>query len=219
MFLGHFGLAFVAKRAAPRASLGVLVLAAQLADLSWPLLLLTGVEQVQVTQGQTPLLDLVFVSYPYSHSLLVQIVVGVILGLVYKLIGGSVRAAIVVGLLVPSHWLLDWLVHVPDLPLFPGDLNRYGIGIWQSLPATLACEFVTFATGVFVYALYTTARDRVGRWAMIGYVAFLLLVYLSSLFAGPPPSANAVAWSALLLWLLPPWAHWFDRHRTVRPTR
>ncbi|HEX6832719.1 MAG TPA: hypothetical protein VF132_04215 [Rudaea sp.] len=219
MFLGHFGVAFAAKRAAPQASLGILVLAAQLADIVWPLLLLAGIEHVHVTHGQTPLLDLVFDSYPYSHSLLVQIGVGVVLAGIYRWRRGSIRSAAVVGLLVPSHWVLDWLVHVPDLPLLPGDPDRFGLGMWQSLPATLACETAVFGVGTFIYALYTKALDGVGRWAFVGYTAFLAVIYAASLFGGTPPSANVVAWSALLLWLLPPWALWFDRHRIVQAAR
>ena len=216
MFLGHYGLALAAKRAAPAASLGVLVLAAQLADLLWPLLLLTGVEHLQVTRGATPLLNLVFTAYPYSHSLLTQLVLGALLGIVYFVATRRRRESLIVGLLVPSHWLLDWLVHVPDLPLFPGDADRHGLGIWQSLPLTLACEFIFLGAGLALYLTATRARDGIGRWALIALVAFLLLVYLFSLFGGPPPSADIVAWSALLLWLLPLWAYWADRHRRMR---
>jgi hypothetical protein len=216
MFLGHYGLALAAKRAAPRASLGVLVLAAQLADLLWPLLLLAGAEQLQVTHGATPLLNLVFTSYPYSHSLLTQLALGALLGIVYFAARRKRREAMVVGLLVPSHWLLDWLVHVPDLPLFPGDAERHGLGLWQSLPLTLTCEFAVLGPGLALYLTATRARDGIGRWALAGMIGFLVLVYLYSLASGPPPSADMVAWSALLLWLLPLWAYWADRHRSTR---
>ena len=216
MFLGHYGLALAAKRAAPAASLGALVLAAQLADLLWPLLLLTGVEHLQVTRGATPLLNLVFTAYPYSHSLLTQTVFGVLLGIVYFVATRRRRESLIVGLLVPSHWLLDWLVHVPDLPLYPGDADRHGLGIWQSLPLALVCEFAVLGVGLALYVTLTRARDGIGRWALAGMIGFLILVYVVSLFSGPPPSAEMVAWSALLLWLLPLWAHWADRHRSVR---
>jgi hypothetical protein len=216
MFLGHYGLALAAKRAAPAASLGALVLAAQLADLMWPLLLLAGVEHLQVTRGATPLLNLVFTAYPYSHSLLNQLALGALLGIVYFVATRRRREALIVGLLVPSHWLLDWFVHIPDLPLYPGEGDRHGLGIWQSLPATLTCEFALFGVGLALYLTLTRARDGVGRWAVAGMIAFLVVVYVYSLFSGPPPSAAMVAWSALLLWLLPLWAYWADRHRSVR---
>ena len=218
MFLGHYGLALAAKRAAPAASLGALVLAAQLADLLWPLLLLGGIEHLQVTRGATPLLNLVFTSYPYSHSLLTQFVLGALLGIVYFVATRGRREALIVGLLVPSHWLLDWCVHVPDLVLLPGDADKHGLGIWQSLPLTLTCEFALLGVGLALYVTLTRARDGIGRWALGGMIAFLVLVYVVSLFSGPPPSAQMVAWSALLLWLMPLWAWWADRHRGVRAT-
>lgn len=216
MFLGHFGLAFAAKRAAPRASLGMLLVGAQLADLVWPVLLLAGVEQVRIQQGATPFLDPVFVAYPYSHSLLTQCVFGALLATVYFAIRRNTRGALIVGLLVPSHWLLDWLVHVPDLPLLPGDVAMHGLGIWQSVPLTLACEFALFGAGLGVYMATTRALDRTGHWALVSFVTLLVLLYISTILSGPPPSANVLAWSALSLWLLPLWLHWADRHRVVR---
>jgi len=216
MFLGHFGLAFAAKRAAPRTSLGMLLVGAQLADLVWPVLLLAGVEQVRIQQGATPFLDPVFVAYPYSHSLLTQCVFGALLATVYFAIRRNARGALIVGLLVPSHWLLDWLVHVPDLPLSPGDVAKHGLGIWQSVPLTLVCEFALFGAGLAIYMATTRALDRAGRWALASFVALLVLLYVATIFSGPPPSANVLAWSALSLWLLPLWLHWADWHRAPR---
>lgn len=215
MFLGHFGVAFAAKRAAPSASLGALVLAAQFADLLWPLLLLAGVEHVQIAQGTTPLLDLVFTDYPLSHSLLTQAAMGVLLGGAYRLAGGTRQAAVIVGLLVPLHWVLDWIVHVPDLPLYPGESARHGLGIWRSLPLTLILELLVYFGGIYVYMRATRARDRTGRWSFVAFAAFLLLAYAASLLGPPPPGVAVLAWSALAIWLLPPWAYWFDRHRRV----
>lgn len=216
MFLGHFGLAFAAKRVAPKTSLGMLLMGAQFADLLWPLLLLAGVEQVQIQQGATPFLDPVFSAYPYSHSLLTQCILGVLLATIYFAVSRNARGALIVGLLVPSHWFLDWLVHVPDLPLFPGDPDKHGFGIWRSLPLTLACEFALFGTGLAIYLATTRALDRVGGWALWSFVVLLVLLYVSTIFSGPPPSASVLAWSALSLWLLPVWLHWADRHRVPR---
>jgi hypothetical protein len=216
MFLGHFGLAFAAKRAAPKTSLGMLLLGAQLADLLWPLLLLTGLEQVQIQHGATPFLDPVFTAYPYSHSLLTQCVLGVLLAALYFGMSRNARGALIVGLLVPSHWFLDWLVHVPDLPLLPRDVDKHGLGIWRSLPLTLVCEFALFGAGLAIYLAITRALDRVGLWALASFVALLVLMYVATIFSGPPPSPGVLAWSALALWLLPLWLHWADRHRVPR---
>ena len=117
MFLGHFGIGFSAKAAAPKVSLGTLFLAAQFIDLLWPTLLLLGIERVNIrTNGkQYPPLD--FVYYPYSHSLLAVMIWAVLFAAVYYAIRRSRIGAVVLGLAVISHWLLDLIVHYPDLPL------------------------------------------------------------------------------------------------------
>jgi hypothetical protein len=79
----------------------------------------------------------------------------------------------------------------------------------------LISEFGLFGFGLWVYLRTTRAKDGVGRWALVGLVALLLLAYISTLLSGPPPNATAVGWSALILWLLVPWAAWIDRHRNV----
>ena len=112
MVLGHYGLALGAKRLAPRSSLGFLVLAAQLADLFWPIMLLAGVESVEIVRGRPALLRLDFVRYPITHSLLVEVVSGLMFGALYLLFSKDRRGALVCALLVPSHWLLDVIVHV-----------------------------------------------------------------------------------------------------------
>jgi hypothetical protein len=216
MFLGHFGLAYAAKRTAPATSLGSLFLAAQFADLIWPFLLLAGVEKVDIVHGATPLLNLDFASYPYSHSLATLALFGALVGGVHYLVRRRWRDAAILALLVPSHWLLDLLVHVPDLPLYPGATARFGLGVWQSLPLSLAIEFLAFGGGIALYAAATRARDRIGRWASWSLAAFILIAYLGSLAGGAPPDVRTLAYSALIMWLLLPWAAWADRHRAAK---
>ncbi len=154
MFIGHFALAFAAKRAAPRASLGTLFAAAQFVDLLWPTLLLTGMERVRIAPGITVVTPLDFEHYPFSHSLLAVAGWALAFGLVYALLRGgwkvAGRAALVLAALVLSHWLLDALVHRPDLPLWPGGGMRVGAGVWNSLPLTLAVELVLFGAGIWI---------------------------------------------------------------------
>jgi len=213
MFLGHFGLAYATKRIAPSVSLGTTFFAAQLADLMWPVLLLTGSETVVIDRDAPQPLVLDFTSYPYSHSLAMLTVFGVLVGAIHFGVRRRLADAIVVALLVPSHWILDWIVHVPDLPLAPDTAARYGLGAWRSLPLTLGLELVLFAGGYFVYTTVTTARDRIGKWGSLGLVGFLVVAYAAS-YAGAPPSVTALATTALLLWVLVPWAAWTDRHRS-----
>src|SRR4051794_14415855 len=117
MFIGHFGVGFAAQRVAPRLSLGTALLAAQWVDLVWPTFLLLGWETVRIQAGATAVTPLVFEHYPITHSLVGVICWALLLGAVYALLRKDARSATVVGLLVVSHWVLDAVVHVPDLPL------------------------------------------------------------------------------------------------------
>ena len=217
LFIGHFGLGFGAKRAAPAVSLGALFFACQLADLLWPTLVILGVEQVAIEPGATAVTPLNFISYPYSHSLLMLGVWGVLVGAAYAVATRSrVSAAATLALLVLSHWLLDFITHRPDLPLTPTGSARFGLDLWSSISGTLIVEFVIFGIGVWLYARATVARDRTGSIAFWTLVAFLAMVMLANVFGPPPPSAKAVAWSAQAIWLLVAWGYWVDHHRMPR---
>jgi len=164
MFIGHFGLGFGAKPAAPAASLGTLFIASQFADLLWPALVLLGYEHVDVQPGATTMTPLNFVSYPYSHSLLTLCAWGVAFGALYFAIRRSrIAAAVTVALLVVSHWVLDYVTHRPDMPLTVNGPERLGLGLWNSIPGTLAVELAIFAIGLALYLRTTTPRDRIGR--------------------------------------------------------
>jgi len=215
MFVGHFGVGFAGKAAAPRASLGTLFLAAQLVDLLWPTLLLLGLEKVEIRPGITRVTPLDFVSYPISHSLLAAALWGGLFAGAYHLARRYAAGTAVMFLAVFSHWLLDLLTHRPDLPLWPGSPAKVGLGLWESLPATLVLELALFGAGVLLYVRTTRPVDRTGRLALAGLVAFLLLVYAANLFGSAPPSVDAIAWAGHAQWLLVAWAHWVDRHRVV----
>ncbi len=215
MFIGHFGVALAAKRAAPQASLGVLVAAAQLLDLIWPPLVLTGIEQVSIEPGNTRFTPLNFESYPWSHSLLTAAVWSLVAAAVYWLAKRYRRGAIVVGFAVFSHWVLDFITHRPDLPLYPGSSVYAGLGLWNSVPATMIVEGAIFALGVWLYAGATRAKNKYGSAGFISFVAFLAIIYVVNAVSPPPPSARAVAWSAMAVFILVFWAWLFDRHRAV----
>jgi membrane-bound metal-dependent hydrolase YbcI (DUF457 family) len=215
MFLGHWAVGFGAKKAAPRVSLGTLFLAAQLADLLWPVLVLAGAETVEIRAGATPVNPLVFTRYPWSHSLVALLAWGGIFALAYRRIGkGTGRAAAVLFGVVLSHWLLDAASHGPDVPVGPAG-PFVGLGLWRSLPATVAVEILLLAAGAALYVRATRPRDRTGTLALAGLVVFLVAAYLASVFGPPPPGARAVAIGALAMWLIVAWGYWVDRHRTV----
>jgi hypothetical protein len=121
----------------------------------------------------------------------------------------------VVGLAVASHWVLDFVSHRPDLPLYPGG-PKVGLGLWNSLPATLTVELAVFALGVAFYLATTRPLDRAGRWGLAALVALLLGIYGGAMFGPPPPSTTAVAWLGIAAWLLPVAGVWVDRHRAPR---
>ncbi|VAX21240.1 hypothetical protein MNBD_NITROSPINAE03-1236 [hydrothermal vent metagenome] len=215
MFIGHYGVALAAKKVAPQTSLGALFFAAQFIDLLWPFFLLSGIEIVRIDPGNTKFTPLDFVSYPYSHSLAMVIVWGAAVGGGYFALRRSRNGALALGALVLSHWILDLITHRPDLQLAPGSEIRVGFGLWDFVVASVALEFAIFAVGLFLYTRTMKAKDKTGRFALWGLVAFLLITWAGAIFGPPPPSVTMVAFPALLLWLLIPWAIWIDRHRSA----
>ncbi len=215
MFIGHFGVAFAAKAVAPKVSLGSLFLAAQFLDLLWPTLLLLGVERVRIFPGATAVTPLLFEHYPISHSLITVLGWAVLTSFLYLLLRRDRNGAWVLGLLVLSHWLLDAIVHRPDLPLFPGSSTVIGLNAWSSLPLTLAIEVAVFGLGVWVYSRATLPKDAIGRWSLIALIVLLLGIYAGNLFGAPPSNTEAIAWVGQLQWLLVLWGYWIDNHRQV----
>jgi membrane-bound metal-dependent hydrolase YbcI (DUF457 family) len=216
VFIGHFAVAFAAKRAAPRASLGTLVLAAQFLDLLWPIFLLFGVERVEIRPGDTRFTPLHFEHYPISHSLATTLAWAAFFAAIYFWITRYRRGALVVAAVVLSHWLLDWVTHRPDLPLYPGG-PLAGLGLWNNVVATMVVESLMFVVALAIYLRTTRAADRVGKWSFWSFVVFLAAAYLAAAFGPPPPDVRAVAWSMFGLWLLVAWGYWIDRHRGPAP--
>ena len=214
MFIGHFAVAFAAKKVAPKASLGTLILAAAFLDVVWPVLVLLGIERFRIVPGFTAMNPFDFVYYPWSHSLLMTAVWALLFALVYLGASRDRFGAVWVGLVVASHWLLDFLSHRPDMPLYPGGDAKLGLGLWQSIPATFAVEGLIFALGIAIYMRATRRRDRTGTvawWAMVG---LLLALYIPGPWSRPPPSENAVAILGIVaLAIFGPWAYWLDTHR------
>jgi hypothetical protein len=214
MFIGHLALGFAAKRATPRVSLAVLLTASQLADMLWPFFLALGLEQVRIAPGITAFTPLDFVSYPYSHSLVMLVVWGVVFGAMYRgATGKNGRVFVVLAALVVSHWVLDWITHRPDMPIYPGG-TKYGLGLWNSVPATMIVEGIMFAAGLWIYVQTTRARDRIGRWGFAALIALLVVVYAANATASPPPSVNAIIIGATIgAALMTIWSWWADAHR------
>jgi membrane-bound metal-dependent hydrolase YbcI (DUF457 family) len=217
VFIGHFAVAFAAKRAAPAVSLGTLFVACELVDLLWPVMLLLGIETVRIAPGITAFTPLDFTSYPWTHSLAMGAVWALVLASIYRAFRPDTRGALIVALVVISHWFLDALSHRPDMPLVPGGVTRVGLGLWNSIPATLAIELTMFAIGVALYLRATRARDRagmIGLWVLLGV---LLASYFGAAFGPPPPGVAEIAWVGLAGGALTAgWGYWIERHREMR---
>ncbi|HEX7087117.1 MAG TPA: hypothetical protein VF198_12180 [Vicinamibacterales bacterium] len=213
MFLGHFAAGLAAKKVSPYTSLGTLLLCAQLLDLLWPTLVARGIEQVAIVPGITRVTPLDFVHYPWSHSLLMAVLWGALFAGGYTLLRRYPRGASVAFVLILSHWVLDVVVHRPDLPLAPGLEVRVGLGLWHSLPWTLLVEAVLFAIGLYVYQANTEPIDRTGTWALRAFALLLAAIYAANLFGPPPPSVSAIALVGHAQWLLVLAGYWIDRHR------
>ncbi|HEX2339176.1 MAG TPA: hypothetical protein VHI98_01735 [Vicinamibacterales bacterium] len=212
MFLGHVALGLAAKRVTPNVSLALLILACQLADAIWPVLLAIGLEQVRIDPGNTAFTPLDFVSYPYSHSLLLLTIWGIAYGLACRFLVGGRGVFRLTSSLVVSHWWLDAITHRPDLPLYPGG-PKVGWGLWNSIPLTLAVELTMYAAGLWIYLRATRARDAVGRWAFAALAIFLVCAYLANL-ADAPPSVPALYVTAIVATVvLTIWSWWADHHR------
>lgn len=215
MFIGHFAVGLAAKRVAPGTSLGLLVAAPIALDLLWPAFVLLGWERATIELGATAYNDLNFEYYPWSHSLLMSIVWGAVLAAVYWRRARYATGAAILAAGVVSHWVLDWITHRPDLPLYPGTSRLFGLGLWNVPAAAVALESVMFAAALWLYATATRPRDRTGRYVLWAFVAVLALGFAAdAMSSAPPPGITVVAWTGLVAgWASPFWAAWFDRHR------
>jgi hypothetical protein len=214
MVIGHFGFGLGAKKFAQKVSLGLLFMAVQWADLLWPVLLLLNVEHVDLQPGN-PKFPLVFTDYPVTHSLLMGIVWGLCFGFIYWLVRKDIRGAFVLGICVVSHWVLDLVVHLPDLPLFPGSSPKVGLGLWNWPVLTGVVEAALFVTGTVLYLRATRAKNAAGKWGFWLLVVLLVVAHVAGLLSPMPASAHAIGWAAQYQWIFVVLGFWVDRNRSA----
>lgn len=208
MFIGHFGLGLASKKLNPFPSLAVLFMAAQFLDLLWPIFCLLGLERFEIETGITKLTPLNFTHYPYSHSLLMAIVWGLVFGLFYYFFTKNKPGSLLLAALVVSHWFLDLLVHRPDLPLTPFSDLKLGLGLWNFPVTESILEFALFLSGSILYYKTVRPKRKISFWLLTGS---FVVIHLLNVLGPPPPSINAVAWAANLTWLFVLWAWWIER--------
>ena len=212
MFIGHFAVGLLSKKNDELPSLAMMFLAVQLLDLIWPILVLFGIETLSIDPGNTKLTHLNFEFYPYSHSLLAAFVWSILLGFCYFFFTKNRGGSIILGGLVMSHWILDLITHIPDLPLSPFSETKVGLGLWNFPIIEIVLEVLLFGLGAFLYFKSSNFKRKTSFWILI---AFLLVVHLMNLLGPPPPDTMAVAWSANLMWLIILWAWWIEKKPTL----
>ena len=202
MFIGHYGVAFAAKPLRKSVPLSVLFLAVQWLDVVWSVLVMNGIEKLRIVKGFTEANAMDLYYMPYTHGLIGALALSFLMGAIAVVFFRDRKLAVfsVIAGAVFSHWLLDLVVHVRDLPLL-GDYMKVGFGLWRhvwlSLPLELACLYA----GAAVYARYAPSKSRAGEWAFWIYVAVLSLVQLYAQFGPDPASPMAEAQTALFAYL------------------
>ena len=216
MFLGHFAVGFAAKRVAPRTSLTTLMVAATLLDLLWPVFLWLGLEHVLIEpHAATPFENLDFLYYPWSHSALMALVWALLFAVLYRFRRRYTTGAFVVAAAVFSHWVLDWVTHVPDLPLAPG-AAKVGLRLWDHTSATVIVEVIMYVVGLALYLRTTRARNWQGHVSLWSIALLIAFAYYGDVMAPPPPSVQMLKTVALAGSLLTLWFVWVDRTRMLR---
>jgi membrane-bound metal-dependent hydrolase YbcI (DUF457 family) len=216
MFVGHYSPSFAIKGSRPAIPLWVLFLAVQFLDVAWSILVLLGIEKVRIVPGITESNPLDLYYMPYTHSLVAAVLWSVAVGILGKLLrlARDWADATWIGAAVFSHWVLDWIVHRPDLPLFD-DTLKSGLGLWNYPAIALTLEALLLFGSMALYLRRTRASNTIGR---VGPPIFgiLMLITQAYIFFGPPPaSPNAAAVTALASYLVfATVAQWLDSRRT-----
>jgi hypothetical protein len=215
MFVGHYGPALAAKAVKKTIPLWVLFLAVQLLDVFWSIFVLLGIEKVRIVLGITVANPLDLYYMPYTHSLVAAILWSAGAALVYRSArgGDGWLGAGLVGGAVFSHWILDLLVHRPDLALYD-DTFKVGLGLWNYPVISSALETASLFGGIYLYCRATRPVTPGGRYAMVIFGFAMLGLQALVFLRPPPPSPSAAAMTALSSYLvLAGVAYWLERKR------
>jgi hypothetical protein len=202
MFVGHYGISFAAPRSGVRLPLWVWFIAVQWLDVVWSLLVLLGVEKLRITPGftQANALDLYYM--PFTHSLPGALVLSAIFagGVAVFETTARGRAFVFVAAACFSHWVLDLIVHTPDLPLYD-NAAKVGLGLWRHVAISFPLELAFLGLGTWLYARSVTFTPT-GRYSLWGFFALLAALQVYANFGPPPSSSEAMALIALGLYAL-----------------
>ena len=217
MFAGHYGVSFAVKSAERRLPLWLLFLAVQFVDVLWGVFVPLGIEKVRIVPGITASNPLDLYYMPYTHSLVAALAWSGFAFLCAKVFGSASlragRSALFLALAVLSHWLLDLLVHRPDLPLYD-DANKVGLGLWNFPAPALLLEAAVLFGGMGLYLRSTTSTGLAGKYGIPLLGVGILIIHVAAFFGPPPPSPSAGALTFLALYLiLAAVAFWLEKKR------
>jgi hypothetical protein len=203
MFVGHYGVSFAAKGAGKRVPLWVWFIAVQWLDVIWSVLVLMGIEKLHIVPGFTEANALDLYYMPYTHGLPGSIVLSLILGGIVAVFakGNRGMTILLVAAASFSHWVLDLVVHTPDLPLYD-NAAKVGFGLWRHVAFSFPLELIVLGLGAWLYARMTTFASAKGRYAFWGFVIFLAAMQVYANFGPPPSSPEAMAVIALAFYLV-----------------
>lgn len=219
MLVGHYSTALLAKTVDTRLPLGVLFVACQLVDIVWAVLLMIRVETVTLTPGFTATNPLDLTYMPYTHSLTAALAWGLMAILLWTVLRswrGYLGSALIVGAVVAGHWLCDYLVHVPDLPLY-GDQHKVGMGLWEYRYPALALEGVMLFGALALYYRATKPLSRAGTYGPLLLALLMFGGQVGSLFGPLPQTTIALGVTGLVAFVsLAIAAQWIDCKRIPR---
>jgi len=198
MYLGHLAVGLVAKPIAPKVPLGIFLVATQMIDILYAVFLLIGLAQLGAS--------------PWDHGLVITLVWSVAVFAISFFVYCDIKLGILIGILVLSHWVGDFIAYYHVLPLAFSDTPRVGLGLYNSVAVMLIGDFGLFGGALAFYLSRTKANDRTGKWAPWLLVAYLVALMPTALLPG-----KLVSFMALGLLMVVPFGMWIDRHRSVIP--
>jgi hypothetical protein len=195
MFVGHYGVSFAAKRVDRTIPLWVLFVAVQFLDVLWAPCILLEIEKVRIVPSITASNPLDLYYMPYTHSLVAALLWSCVGGFAYQFVARPARRqkSVVVGAAIFSHWILDFVVHQPDLPLYDNSA-KVGLGLWNASALAFGLEAALLFGG-----LWFCLRERLAH--SLGTLAFgvLMLAIQAYIFFGPPPISDRAAVSTAFI--------------------
>lgn len=214
MFVGHYGVSFAIKGANKSVPLWLLFVAVQLVDVLWAIFVMMGFEKVRITPGITATNPLDLYYMPYTHSLVAAFFWSAVAFVGYRLARRNAGyAALLIAAAVFSHWVLDLIVHRPDLPLFD-DTFKMGFGVWNYPALALGLEAGILFAGILIYLSRTKAVSVVGKYGIPVFAIILLSLQAVVFFGAPPTSPLSAALTALFSYVvLAAIAYWLERKR------